>query len=79
MTHTILEEKKPVKTEVRRPKAARPIKDGRSKAIAQRLAKFRETMDLIETIPDNRGAAGMGALPENIRDLAYDEREAVLL
>jgi len=73
MAEIVLEREAPTQT------APRPAPSAEAEAIAQRLAQFRATMELIDSIPDHRAAAGLGPLPDNIREIAYEEREAALL
>ena len=47
--------------------------------IAQKVNRLRAMQAFFKSLPDRRAEAGLAPIPDNIREMAYEEREAAQL
>lgn len=46
---------------------------------AQKIHRLREMEAFFKSLPDRRAEAGLGPVPDNIREMAYEDRDAAQL
>ena len=56
--------------------ARRQAHSAQAMAAAQRVQRLRQMEAFFRSLPQRRAAAGLGPVPDNIREMAYEEREA---
>ena len=75
MTEIVLEQEAPA-TPTPTPSKAQ---SAQAEEIARDLALMDELEAFAQSLPNRRAEAGLGPMPDNIREMAYEEREAALL
>lgn len=53
----------------------RQVNDSQGVAIPEKIERLRRMQAFFRTLPDNRGEAGLGPIDEDVRELAYKDRE----
>ena len=75
MAEMILEQEAPTQHTAAPP----TLRDAEAEEIARDLALMDELEAYVQSLPNRRAEAGLGPMPDNIREMAYEEREAALL
>lgn len=57
----------------------RQAHDAQNNIAAQKVRRLRDMEAFFKSLPDRREEAGLGPVPDNIRDMAYEDREAAQL